>query len=182
MRPDSQSRRSRQGAGAPSTATAVTFRKIHTLLRAKRYRAVRKAILDDKTGRVVPPYTEDLNHTWYVIGNAELGAKRYDRALKAYQRSYRHDDGEGWMALMAIGNCYYQMKRPRMALRYYARALRFVPSNAELRYNLANMYIDLRQYSNAISRLRRISTRDVELRRKIRKNLQLARRMAGEAD
>ena len=69
-----------------------------------------------------------------------------------------------------------------MALRYYARALRFVPTNAALRYNLANMYIDLRQYSQAISRLQRISTRDVELRRKVRKNLQLARRMAGQAN
>jgi predicted Zn-dependent protease len=85
------------------------------------------------------------------------------------------------MALWAIASCYDEMKRPRMALRYYARALRFVPTNTALKYNLANMYFDLGQYSQAISRLQRISTRDVELRRKVRKNLQLSRRMAGQA-
>ncbi len=87
-------------------------------------------------------------------------------------------DKRDWMALWAIADCYDQMKRPRMALRYYSRALRFVPANPALSYNRANAHIDLRQYPEAVSELQRISTRDVELRRKVRKNLQLARRMA----
>lgn len=136
-------------------------------------RAVCETILDEKSGRVVAPYTDDLNHAWYVVGNATFHMKQYHRALKAFQRAYRYDEGD-WMALWGIADCYDRSKRPRMAQRYYERALSFVPTNAALRYNLANACIDLRQYSQAISLLRRISTPDTELRRKVRKNLRMA--------
>jgi tetratricopeptide (TPR) repeat protein len=80
------------------------------------------------------------------------------------------------MALWAIADCYDELKRPRMAQRYYSRALKLAPTNnAALRYNLANALFDLQEYSEAIRQLQKITSKNAELRYKVRKNLQLAR-------
>jgi tetratricopeptide (TPR) repeat protein len=150
------------------------FNDVHALLRSPKFRSVPKILLNPRNRRVIGPYNSDLNHAWYVIGESEARAKQYDGAIRSFQKAHKHDR-QDWMALWAIGDCYDEMKLPRMALRYYARALKLAPKNGALRYNLANALIDLRQYGEAIRQLRKITSEDVELRRKVKKNLELAR-------
>ncbi len=160
-------------AGRCRGATRHVFDEVHRLLRSKDFRRVPTILLGKGKKRVGSPYSVDLNHAWYLIGQSDWKAKRWDRAMSSFKKALRHDRKD-WMTLWAIGDCYDELKYPKMALRYYTNALKRAPKEPALRYNAANALIDLARFEEAITQLRRIATKDRELRHKVRKNLELA--------
>ncbi len=160
-----------------SKTTAMVFREVHTLLRHKKFESARKTLLSSRTGRVKAPYNTDLNHAWYIVGDLEFREGRYARAMRCFRTSLKHDSRD-WMSLWALADCYCGLKQPKKALSYYKRALRFVPANGALTYNIGNMYFDLGQYQQAIAAYQRITAGGSDLKRMTQKNLQLAQRMS----
>lgn len=108
-------------------------------------------------GRIYKPYSSDLNHAWYIVGDELylLGNKK--EAVLAFKNSLRHrkHDVE---AMMAIANCYSDLGNPRMAQFYLARAIKIDSDNDGLRYNLGNSLLDLGKYSEAISEYALVKT------------------------
>lgn len=122
------------------------FGEIHVLLKSKRYAAVLKILLNPETGNLYPTFSRDRNHAWYCVGDAFFKTNDFSAAKKAFKRSlsFRLDDAD---ALQAIGNCYDALNCPRLAERYFRKALA-VPSQikrlhqAEITFNLANALYD----------------------------------------
>lgn len=158
------------------------------------YAAVRKglhaesiALLHDPVnGRIRPPFRGDLNHAWYSVGCAWYSLQDFGRATDAFKRALalRPDDVD---AMLAIGNCYDQQKRPALAARYYLRALDgpyrlTAAERAGLEYNLANVLLDQGQLDQAIARYTALVARRTPLTVVARKNLRLAQaRKAAQA-
>ncbi len=164
-------------ASRSHVTTLHVFDEVHRLLRSKDFRSVANVLLGEGKQRITSPYNVDLNHAWYLIGHSDWKAKRWERAISSFKKALRHDPKD-WMTLWAIGDCYDELKKAEAALRYYTKALRRAPKEPALQYNAANALIDLARYDEAIAQLQRITTKDRELRRKMRKNLELAKRAA----
>ncbi len=166
-------RQAAKPATASESSTAVLFRDVHAKLRLSRIQWVRRKLLS-RTGRILAPYNADPNHAWYVIGETEFRSRRYNQATRAFKNALKHNPLD-WMAMWAIANCYSEVKRPKLALRYYMRSFKIVRKSPALKYNIGNAYFDMRQYEDAIKVYRAVSTTDTKLRRQVRKNLELAR-------
>jgi tetratricopeptide (TPR) repeat protein len=108
-----------------------------------------------KDGRIRADYRADLNHAWYLAGNAAYDAGQINRALEFFKKSARTwpDDTQ---ALMAIANCYSDLNKPRWTAHYLAKAIQIDPNNPDLNYNLANARFDLRQYTEAAKLYRKV--------------------------
>ena len=100
-------------------------------------------------GRIFGPYSSDLNHAWYLVGDSFFCLGEINKSLKAFKRALAYDRGD-FFSMMAIANCYSAMSKPRMALYYLSKAVVLNEKHDGIRYNLGNAYFDLNRYDEAI--------------------------------
>jgi len=156
-----------------------TFTEIYSLSRRGDYTEALDRMLNYETGRIRPPYSRDLNHAWYVVGDIYFKSQDNEQALRAFKSSLRNrqDDQE---AMLAIANCYGELEKPRMAKYYLLKALKIKgrKHRNKLIYNLGNAYFDMGDYSDAVSQYRRVTKSNPEIFSLAKKNIKQAEKHA----
>lgn len=154
------------------------FAVVHSLLRRGRLTAALALLLKPGAMAINEPYRSDLNHAWYCVGDIFFRQKKYDDAKNAFKRAvvFRPDDES---ALEAIGNCYNEQRRPKLAERFFRQALGVPHSinpdeRAEIKFNLANALFDQGRLDEAIQVYRQLIRGPVSIRKSAAKNLDLA--------
>jgi tetratricopeptide (TPR) repeat protein len=129
-------------------------------------------LLDETGARLVPPFDEDLNHAWYVVGDLYFKKGDFAAAARAFDRSVadRPDDPE---ALMALANCYSEMDSPRLAERYLRLALKY-SDNVSIVLNLGNALFDQEKYREAIEIYKNIPVSSGDIFRSAQMNIRRA--------
>jgi len=154
------------------------FREIYQLEQAKDYPGIIRAMVSDG-GRIRKQYGPDLNHAWYVVGDAYYCLDEFKKALKAFRRAMFYDNSDAF-ALMAIANCYSSLERPQMSAIYLRRALGIKPNDAALHYNLANALFDAGKYEAAIEEYSIVVRGKSSVAKKARTNRRLALALSGK--
>jgi type IV pilus assembly protein PilF len=90
----------------------------------------------------------DLGIQAQTAGNLQEAYAEYDQALKLDPRNARAHDA---MALLL----HLAFKKPQAAIPHFEEALRQEPQFSEARVNLGNVYLDLKQYDQAIAHYER---------------------------
>jgi tetratricopeptide (TPR) repeat protein len=156
------------------------YRRIYALSRRGEFSAALAGVLDEE-GRIRPAFREDLNHAWYCVGDLLYRLDQFDEAMCAFRRSLRSRPADA-EALMAVGNCYDDLGRPKMAERFYRRALASdeleqAGISEGLRYNLANTLFDQGRMKEAVRIYTQLGkARSAEIRRKASLNIAAAAR------
>jgi len=149
------------------------FESIHKLLKQRKLALVLRLLLDSKH-RVKAQFRGDVNHAWYLVGDAYQRKGDYQSAITAFKRAFQNRE-EDLEALWAIGDCYSEIGRPILAERYYRKVLQFSKHNVAIRFNLGNALFDQGKYGRAISVYRSIEERvDSKVYRLAQKNLRNA--------
>jgi tetratricopeptide (TPR) repeat protein len=151
------------------------FDEIYRLSRAGKYDAALAKLIDEDGAQLMSPYGEDLNHGWYVAGGLYYKKGNFEAAARAFDRSVadRPDDHE---ALMALANCYFEIKMPGLSEKYLRIALKYKES-AGLLYNLGNALFDQEKYAQAIEFYQRVSEDSGEIFGLARKNIRKAKKL-----
>jgi tetratricopeptide (TPR) repeat protein len=150
-----------------------SFSRIHQMLRNQNFGEVLELMLiDDKT--IHPRYEHDLNHAWYVVGDAFFQLGRISEARDAFGKalSERSDDIE---SLWAQAECYSELNRPDKAEELLRKALELTPGRRELIYNLANSVYDQERLHEAVSLYDQLANMDDDIGQLARKNAELAK-------
>ena len=134
--------------------------KIYTLIEAGAYSNAIKIM--KKRGRLSGVYSYDVNHSWYIIGDAYFKMKNYHMAIKAFKRACKVYP-EDWAALMAIGNSYSELGRPKLAEKIFRKALLIEPENMALWFNLANALFDQKKFNLALVEYSKIARTECSL-------------------
>lgn len=145
-------------------------------MREKKWSSALRMLLDVHTGALSENFLDDKNHAWYCIGDIYFRQEKYALAKQSFKKSvsYRCSDDE---ALMAIGNCYDALKRPRLAERYFRKALSVslsAKSRAKATFNLANSLLDQARFDEAITLFEQLIKDHVSIRSSAKKNLMFA--------
>ena len=153
------------------------FLDVHRALQAQDSSKVIR-MLTGGGNRICSPYSSDINHAWYLIGDANFREGRYLDAKVAFRRALSHwrEDAD---AMMAIANCYTELGQPRYAIRYLEKALKFRPGDASLLFNLGNAFFDAGHFQQAVSTYKRARSKAGKNRlllRVIDKNYVIARK------
>jgi tetratricopeptide (TPR) repeat protein len=166
---------------AMATNNEDPFSRIHKLLRQGKLAIALNSLRDAYTGQIKDAFRFDRNHAWYCVGDVLYRQKKFDESRDAFKRSLRTrpDDVQ---ALMAIGNCYDALRKPKFAGRYFARALnafdqdkeRAKPKREAIILNLANALFDQGYLTEAIKLYKKLDKAPLEIRTKAKKNLALA--------
>jgi tetratricopeptide (TPR) repeat protein len=129
-------------------------------------------MLDERGGQLLPPFDQDFNHGWYVVGDLLYRKGEFEAAARAFDRSLsdRPDDHE---ALMALANCYFEIGMPGLSEKYLRIALKYKES-ADLIYNLGNALFDQKKYAQAIKIYSKISEDSGEIFDLAQKNIRKA--------
>lgn len=130
------------------------FHEINQLLRNGQHsKAISRLVARD--GRIRADFRGDVNHAWYLAGDAAYRSGDLDQALVFFKNSARAwpDDTQ---ALMALANCYSDLNKPRWAAHYLAKAIEIDPHNPDLNFNLANARFDMAQYAKAVKLYRKV--------------------------
>src|SRR5712691_479060 len=110
----------------------------------------------------------------YRRADKHYGAGRYRAALRDFKRALQLAPGDS-DTCWAIGNCYTELHRPRLAERAFRKALGSAKGKDRdaLLYNLGNALFDQRNFKAAAQLYHRISSRS-GLARLARRNLALS--------
>lgn len=151
------------------------FSQIYKLKEEGKYRLALSKLVDNKTGRVKSPYTEDKNHAWYTIGDIFFKSRKYYEAIRAFQKAHKYwtDDVE---ALWAIANCYSELGKPWLAKYYLIKAIAINGKKDELRYNLGNALFDMEEYEDAVREYKKVGKNNKKLCMLAASNIEKAKR------
>jgi len=101
--------------------------------------ALRQNIKDDPSNH---HYTFDLAQILQC-------SKKYDKAIKLFNKSKLLEGERGWYSEYMIGRCYDLKEDWENALKYYNSAFERCPSRAEPLYDIAQYYFDQKKYLEA---------------------------------
>lgn len=146
------------------------FQEVHSLLRNHAYEDALNALLNDKTGQIKKPFSKDLNHAWYLVGDILYKQDEIEDAIKAFEESYKNNAGDS-EALWALSSCYFQLNNPERAEKHLRKALSIEPNSQNLKYNLGNALFDQREYRDALALYEEIEKNDEELYSMAQKNI-----------
>jgi tetratricopeptide (TPR) repeat protein len=145
------------------------FLQVEKILKSSKYSEALVLLLGSKKShvgkgaRIVPPYNSDLNHAWYLVGVVFYKQGKFNDALLAFRRSYRHWNKDV-AAIRAIGNCYSELRNPKTAKYYFIKAISIAGKGYKdidiLIYNLGNAYFDLKKYDLAIAEYKKVRKSD----------------------
>ncbi len=152
------------------------FLQIHQLVKAGRFDSALKLIYSKSENRIKRDFRIDSNHAWYCVGDIFFKKKLYQQAKVAFKKALRSRplDRE---AIMAVGNCYDQLARPKLAERYFRSALASPEAYSDkvnpdsIRFNLANSLLDQGRLSEAAELYRILSKSPTEIGALAKKNL-----------
>lgn len=149
------------------------FEKVYAFVKQGLYDSALDLLYNNQTQRINPQFKFDANHAWYNVGNVFYHQGEYRRAIGAFKKALRTriDDVD---ALWAIGNCYADMNSPKLAERYFHKAVAFAPDKWVLMYNLGNSLFDQGKYRDAVDFYMRIPASETDLFGAAKKNMQLA--------
>lgn len=158
------------------TNTNDPFAKIHELLRRGKLSIALNLLIDASTNQIEDVFRFNRNHAWYCVGDVLYRQSKFDESKGAFKKSLRRRP-EDVQALMAIGNCYDELKMPKFAERYFARALNVLNQNKEkarprreaIMLNLANALFDQRRMTEAIKVYKKLGRAPLDIRRKAKK-------------
>lgn len=173
-----------KGMNATSTKTMTVdpFLRIYALRRRRRFSAALRQLVDVESLRLRLPFRREANHAWYCAGDVAYLLGQIPFAISAFRRALRSrpDDVQ---ALWAMGNCYSDLGRARMAERCFRRALALSgDSDLRLLFNLANALLDQGKYGLALNMYREVKRRSTgPLRAAAKKNSELAEHLSGES-
>jgi len=151
------------------------FANIYSLVRQNKIDQALSLLIYPKSFRIKKEYSGDLNHAWYVVGDLYFKKNDFELALKSFYYSLKYNKNDHY-ALWAIGDCFVELKKDNLAENYYKKAVNVTP-DPRILYNFSNSLFDQGKYFHAISIYKSIKTDDIELRRKINRNLSLAKEM-----
>jgi tetratricopeptide (TPR) repeat protein len=94
--------------------------------------AALRRLIDLPTCRLRKHFRIDCNHAWYCVGDILFKQRMIEEARDAFKKSLRTraDDID---ALMAVGNCYDELQRPKIAERYFQKALDLFPRTKNMK-------------------------------------------------
>lgn len=130
-------------------------------------------IVDPTTGRLKGVFRQDGNHSWYVVGDYRWKLGLIEDAMRAFRRSLRAWKSDT-QAMWALGNCYTERKKPRLAEHYFRRALELEESNSSIRFNLGNVLFDQGKFEDAVNEYKVVVKGSKDLSKAARKNIRLA--------
>lgn len=84
---------------------------------------------------------------YLMLGDAYMNIQEPDKAIEAYKQAVYQDPNDPQLA-SKLGRSYVKTHQYKKAIGYYKDALTS-PSNYQLRLDLAELYLKLKQYSNA---------------------------------
>lgn len=155
------------------------FAKIYALTKQRKLARALRLIVDPETHQLRDSVRFDRNHAWYCAGDILYKQNNLSEAREAFKKALRAwpDDID---ALTAIGNCYDESHRPKLAERYFRRAL-LVPTikrNKEKRQsimlNLGNSLFDQQRFVEACKCYRKLLGAPAEIGVRAKKNLAIA--------
>lgn len=152
------------------------YRRIYALIRRRAYATALNHMVQESTGRLTKDFSNDKNHSWFVVGDILYRIKDYTRALIAFKRALKawNKDSE---AMWAIADCFSELGRYKLAEKYYRLANRSKPNDIIL-FNLGNSLFDQNKFIAAIRIYDSIKSNDKSLIVKIGRNIELANMMA----
>lgn len=153
------------------------FTRIYALTKRGDFESALKLLLDQGSGAIRDDFAFDRHQAWYCIGDIRFRQSEFFAAKDAFRNalSYRREDAD---TLEAIGNCYDALRRPKLAERYFRRALGTGAlrrdERAAISYNLANALFDQRRWSEAKELYETLSTGFGAVSKQAAKNLAAA--------
>lgn len=157
------------------------FGEVYSEIRLGNYENALTLLLREDRHLRCPFKSANANHAWYVVGDTYFKLGKFSYAINAFKNSLRacRDDVE---ALWAIGNAYSEIGRPRLAERYFRKALYLDKTNSdELSFNLGNALFDQKKYAEAISIYLKVKRKNKAIWKKSLKNIKLSRSMSAPA-
>ena len=157
------------------------FAKIYILIKQRKLARVLRLIIDPKTNQLRDSVRFDRNHAWYCAGDIFYKQNNLNEAKEAFKKALRAwpDDID---ALTTIGNCYDELRRPKLAERYFRRAL-LVPATKldkekrqSIMLNIGNSLFDQHRFTEACKFYRNLLDAPAEIGVRAKKNLALAER------
>lgn len=126
------------------------FGDIHDLLKENRFKIVANLLINEKTGKLNPPYDIDENHAYYILGNIAFKSCDFDKAIAFFKKSIAAWPADV-QAYMALANSYSSKGLPEKAESALSSALKMDPENHTLLYNYANSLFDQKKFREAIA-------------------------------
>jgi len=83
-------------------------------------------------GMVCPVLAQDHFPEYMKMARQAFDAKKYDLAI-GYYESALDDRNDYWAAYQGIATCHYYKGRKKDALKFFEKALKFNPGNAQLK-------------------------------------------------
>ncbi len=149
------------------------FETLHELSRNEQYQAMIDILLSKNGTGIKSPYNEDLNHSWYLVGDAYYRQGKFQNAISAFKKAIK-DWPEDKEAILALSNSYSDYGLPDKAEQVLRNGLKKWPDNEQYIYNLANALFDQRKHQEAITLYETISDKS-ELALLANRNIKAAR-------
>jgi tetratricopeptide (TPR) repeat protein len=146
------------------------------LIQRGKYDAAIRLLLDRKTGAIKGGGRSDLNHAYYLIGDAFYKKRDYIKALLFFRKSYQIDRSD-WMAMRAIGGCLHCLRQYESAEIWFQKAneIHFEYENV---YNIGNALFDNCNYKKAVETYSIIPV-DSYIYEKAKRNIKIAAERMG---
>lgn len=157
------------------------FDSVHNMIKQGDYIEAISELVNENSGKIKMPYAWDLNHAWYCVADCKFRLGDAAGAIPAFHKAYRSAP-EDVECLLAIGNCYDALKRPRLAERYFRKALFLFPDGKKKTIalvNLGNALLDQKKWIEAIECFSAPSKRKDEIGTIARKNKAFAHTKLG---
>lgn len=126
---------------------------IYAEVRKQQYDEAINLLFDTSNNSLREQFKKDANHSWYLLGDIFFKKENYSESINFFKRSLR-TRADDVQALWAVANAYSELARPKLAERYYRKAIQYAKSSEDLMgliYDLGNALFDQKQYEEAIS-------------------------------
>ena len=152
------------------------FTAIHHLMKREEFAEAILALIDARTGRINLKFRVDINHAWYCVADSKYKIGDFSGALSSFKKALK-DNPNDVESLLAIANCYDELKKPKLAERFLRKALALNPKGrikAAALVNLGNALMDQNRWTDAIDHFGELCKRKDDIGTIARKNRSLA--------
>lgn len=126
---------------------------IYEEIRKQQYDEAINLLFDTSNNSLREQFNKDANHSWYLLGDIFYKKESYSEAINFFKRSLR-TRADDVQALWAVANAYSELARPKLAERYFRKAIQYAKRSEDLMgltYDLGNALFDQKRYEEAIS-------------------------------